>query len=1561
VKLDPIRLVLRELERRETASETLNFLLNGLPAINWPTEPAPVIRTASETWTGGLTVQSNPAALSLAVHLGPGPQADAEPPSHPVFEPSTADARTDWSTAMSDDTGDDFSIPVSAPSPAMPAQVGNPSAGGGGSSAITNVAPVAAAQPQQAVSGGVAANPAAAADGGGAATAPKSAPAPSSPHTGAGPAPSRPETGTFSPPTFTAVANPFARGTASGGGASSRLSFGAELSDSSTGAVYVLDFNTGVTMLPGVTQHSFAGWSGDLRAQVIGAPVSSYSWDTSAAPDATDISGDHSYDLNLTWAADGGGTDTITLTTTFADSSTNVQSFTYTIDPATSPAWTTTPVTSYSTWQPVQTPDQMLNEATVAAAPYLTLGLDSGAVETSQTLPTYNPDVPALSLMYKSTTADSEPVFVAHYTMPVGEAVPATLTATLTLNGSAGPPVYYDTSAANPGDILQFALQADATALPTGRYLYQIDVADPGWSGEGTDPYAWSHTDSVDLVNRGNSAFGAGWWLSGLERVWAGSGVALVEYPDGSTVFHVNELGIGSNPPGDFTSFRFNTDLTFTETKPDGTQVNFNTAGYQTSVVDRNGNTTSYVYDGSNRLHTITDWHGLTTTLSYDTSTGVLSSITGPAGAVTHFESDAWDAGDLMGIQDAAGLGSVAYGYDTAHRMTFFGDAYSDYYYISSGPGGVAGEVDMDPDHSTRSLAPLVRMGWADGSSSGTASAPAPVILAATANAQFTDANSYPWWTQFDWAGFGSAVQTVSPLGENSLAYRDANDLPWLTADPLARRTRTFYDGLANPTKTVRADDTYTQATYNGFSEPLTVTDANGNTTTYVYDSSTGDNTSITDANGHTTTQTFFSGGYLHTVTDPLSHTTTYGYDSRDRVTSVTDALGHETDYGYNTASDQTSVSDALGHTSTATYDAMNHPLTTTDALGHTTTFTYDAAGNLYSLEDPDLNTTYYGYNAFNQVVQEIDPLGHTTSYTYDLNGNLLDATDRDGRTRGFAYDPDNRRVAEGWWDGGAWTNALYYTYDAAGELKQAYDNNSYYSYDYDALGRETDEFGYFGPLSVSLYYTYDANGNVLSVSDGGGAEVDYTYSPTNQLSQITTTGLSSTSPGILFTYDHADRLTDVQRWDAYAIDPAETAYTYDDANRLTDIHDTSATTTADFAYGYDAGDRITSYTGPDGSLTYTYDSTDQLTGVSGSHSESYSYDANGNRTMSGYATDTGNRLTSDGTYTYTYDDEGNLIAKSKSGEYWTYSYDLRNRLTEATERTSSGGSVVYDATYTYDLFDRRIGVDDNGTQTWTQYDGTNAWADFDGSGAVATHYVNGRGMDERYGRADASGNVAWYLTDNVNSVRQIVTTSGTVLYAAAYSAFGVIRSASGTGGDRFKFTGREWDAGTGQCYYRARYYGAGVGRFAVEDQGGLAMGDANLNRYVNNAPTVADDPTGFAGIDRGEVKGRGAGDDPNSPIERGHPFNPFNPVPARPFVPVLRPDPGEAKDDTKPDPAFRPSNAEDNLGSGFPDRSIIVQRRVKAYSDANFGLGEVKGPGQGGRGWAQIIAGEAK
>ena len=178
-------------------------------------------------------------------------------------------------------------------------------------------------------------------------------------------------------------------------------------------------------------------------------------------------------------------------------------------------------------------------------------------------------------------------------------------------------------------------------------------------------------------------------------------------------------------------------------------------------------------------------------------------------------------------------------------------------------------------------------------------------------------------------------------------------------------------------------------------------------------------------------------------------------------------------------------------------------------------------------------------------------------------------------------------------------------------------------------------------------------------------------------------------------------------------------------------------------------------------------------------------------------------------------------------------------------------------ATYTYNALDQRIGIQEAGSRTWTVYNGTSPdalpYADFNGSGTLLTRYVSGPGMvngavvDELLARTSSGGTTAWYLTDKLDSVRDIVSSSGTELDHIVYDSFGnILTETNASNGDRFKFAGMEYDATTGQYYDQARYYSAITGRFVALDPTGFGAGDVNLYRYVANGPLNATDPTGL-------------------------------------------------------------------------------------------------------------------
>jgi YD repeat-containing protein len=101
-----------------------------------------------------------------------------------------------------------------------------------------------------------------------------------------------------------------------------------------------------------------------------------------------------------------------------------------------------------------------------------------------------------------------------------------------------------------------------------------------------------------------------------------------------------------------------------------------------------------------------------------------------------------------------------------------------------------------------------------------------------------------------------------------------------------------------------------------------------------------------------------------------------------------------------------------------------------------------------------------------------------------------------------------------------------------------------------------------------------------------------------------------------------------------------------------------------------------------------------------------YSYDDNGNRTMSGYTTGTGNELTSDGTYDYTYDASGEEITKTDiaTGDKWTYGYNAGGELISAEEQTALG-AIEQEIDYDYDVLGQLIETQATvGDTTTTRY-----------------------------------------------------------------------------------------------------------------------------------------------------------------------------------------------------------------------------------------------------------------
>jgi RHS repeat-associated protein len=116
-------------------------------------------------------------------------------------------------------------------------------------------------------------------------------------------------------------------------------------------------------------------------------------------------------------------------------------------------------------------------------------------------------------------------------------------------------------------------------------------------------------------------------------------------------------------------------------------------------------------------------------------------------------------------------------------------------------------------------------------------------------------------------------------------------------------------------------------------------------------------------------------------------------------------------------------------------------------------------------------------------------------------------------------------------------------------------------------------------------------------------------------------------------------------------------------------------------------------------------------------------------------------------------------------------------------------------------------------------------------------------------------------LPDRLGSIRNITDANGNPVDTITYDGFGnVTNETSIANGDRWKFTGREFDSETGLQFNRARYYDGTDGRWVNQDSLGFWAGDPNLYRYVQNDPTNVVDPSGLQPPNTGGGQGSSGG-----------------------------------------------------------------------------------------------------
>ncbi len=195
----------------------------------------------------------------------------------------------------------------------------------------------------------------------------------------------------------------------------------------------------------------------------------------------------------------------------------------------------------------------------------------------------------------------------------------------------------------------------------------------------------------------------------------------------------------------------------------------------------------------------------------------------------------------------------------------------------------------------------------------------------------------------------------------------------------------------------------------------------------------------------------------------------------------------------------------------------------------------------------------------------------------------------------------------------------------------------------------------------------------------------------------------------------------------------------------------------------------------------------------------------------------------------YTYDANGNTLTERTNGAVSaTYAYDAENKLISYT-----AGNVGYTYGY-YPSGLRRTKTGRNAATNAVISTNTYVW---DGN-----NLVKDNSDTYRYGLTVISRNNTYYLHDTHGNVVGIANASGGMSKTYAYDAFGVELSPVSNDANPFRYSGKYFDAESGDYYLRARYYNPRLGRFLTEDP---AHDGNNWYVYCNNNPVKYVDPSG--------------------------------------------------------------------------------------------------------------------
>ncbi|MEZ4287764.1 MAG: RHS repeat-associated core domain-containing protein [Polyangiales bacterium] len=582
-----------------------------------------------------------------------------------------------------------------------------------------------------------------------------------------------------------------------------------------------------------------------------------------------------------------------------------------------------------------------------------------------------------------------------------------------------------------------------------------------------------------------------------------------------------------------------------------------------------------------------------------------------------------------------------------------------------------------------------------------------------------------------------------------------------------------------------------------------------------------------------------------------------YSYDARGRVEAMRVGTGTSeriTQYHYDEPRFSPSAIDyADGRSWRFGYDALNRMTSSTDDLENTVGIDYADVALQTNVTPPERGTH----------VQQFDAAGMMTEYNPPaLNGNdtpTLFDYDRDSLSTGITLG-DARTLGIGRDEAGR-VESISLT---AGNQSRSYDPTTQQLKSTtmpNARGAVTTTFSYDGALAMGAAWSGAVNGTVafdynnrLEVSeqtvagervvfsrDRDGlltrASVDSNATASLALTRhpghgaVTATSLGTVSSSVVTT-SFGELGSDTVSWTGGGFGQSITER--DKVGRVVALTETSNGTSTQYRYDYDEVGRLKEVR-RDGALVgaYAYDGQGNRTLVS-----------DGDRSNDVGTYDSQDRLQSLGAVTYTHNDAGQRTSKTVSGATTAYSYDELGNLLKVT---LPGGTTIE---YAVDAQGRRVGRYENGAQThgFIYQDALNPVAELNENGSLHALFIYGSKANVPDMIVKGS-DVYRVVSDLRGSVRRVVNVStGQVVQAMDYDAWGRVLSDTNPGFQPFGFAGGLYDPATQLVRFGARDYDPFTGRWTAKDPMIFRDG-TNLFAYVNGDPVNRLDPTGLTAI----------------------------------------------------------------------------------------------------------------